>query len=147
MNDIPQEPTTVRVDLGTRSYDILIGPGLIDQLGQAIADRYGIVRAGIVSDSHVAPIYLARLEASLRAHGIEPVSFAVEAGEASKRLPVFETLVEDVVGSRLERGDVLIALGGGVGQRGGGVVESQDLFDLPGAVVVLQGPVHSTQGQ
>lgn len=114
MNDTAQEPTTVRVDLGARSYDILIGPGLIDQLGRAIADRYGTVRAGIVSDNHVAPIYLERLEASLRAQGIEPVSFAIEAGEASKRLPVFETLVEDVVGSRLERGDVLIALGGGV---------------------------------
>lgn len=109
-----QDPSTVRVDLGARSYDILIGSGLIDQLGPEIMKRYGTVRAGIVSDSHVGPIYRARLEASLRECGIEPVSFEVQAGEASKRLSVFETLVEDVVGSRLERGDVLIALGGGV---------------------------------
>ena len=109
-----QKTTNVRVELGERSYDILIGPNQIDTLGAAIKDRFGDVRAGIVSDTHVGPIYLARLENSLRAVGIEPVSFSIEAGEASKRLSVFETLIEDVVGSRLERGDVLIALGGGV---------------------------------
>lgn len=114
MSDMAPQPTTVRVDLGARSYDILIGSGLIDQLGEAVCDRYGKVRAGIVSDSDVAPIYRGRLEASLRANGIEPVCFEIAAGETSKRLPVFETLVEDVVGARLERGDVLIALGGGV---------------------------------
>lgn len=107
-------PTQVRVELGARSYDILIGTALLDGLGAEIVARYGIVRAGIVSDSSVAPLYRARIEASLKKAGIEPVFFEVAAGEASKCLSVFETLVEDVVGSRLERGDVLIALGGGV---------------------------------
>lgn len=108
------DPTQVRVDLGARSYDILIGTALMDSLGAEIIARYGTVRAGIVSDSSVAPLYQARIEASLIKAGIEPVFFEVAAGEASKCLSVFETLVEDVVGARLERGDVLIALGGGV---------------------------------
>jgi 3-dehydroquinate synthase len=107
-------PTQVRVELGARSYDILIGTALLDGLGAEIVARYGTVRAGIVSDSSVAPLYRARIEASLKQAGIEPVFFEVAAGEASKCLSVFETLVEDVVGARLERGDVLIALGGGV---------------------------------
>lgn len=107
-------PTQVRVELGARSYDILIGTALLDGLGAEIGARYGTVRAGIVSDSSVAPLYRARIEASLKQAGIEPVFFEVAAGEASKCLSVFETLVEDVVGARLERGDVLIALGGGV---------------------------------
>lgn len=108
------DPTKVRVALGARSYDILIGSDLMDSLGQEIAARFGTVRAGIVSDSTVAPIYRARIEASLEQAGIESVGFEVASGEASKSLPVFEKLVEEVVGSRLERGDVLIALGGGV---------------------------------
>ncbi len=107
-------PTQVQVELGARSYDILIGTALMDGLGAEIVARYGTVRAGIVSDSSVAPLYRARIEASLKQAGIEPIFFEVAAGEASKCLSVFETLVEDVVGARLERGDVLIALGGGV---------------------------------
>lgn len=107
-------PTQVRVELGARSYDILIGTALLDGLGAEIGARYGTVRAGIVSDSSVAPLYRARIEVSLKQAGIAPVFFEVAAGEASKCLSVFETLVEDVVGARLERGDVLIALGGGV---------------------------------
>lgn len=108
------DPTQVRVELGARSYDILIGSRLLDSLGTEIVARYGNVRAGIVSDSTVAPLYRARIEASLKQAGIEPVFFEIAAGESSKCLTVFETLVEDVVGARLERGDVLIALGGGV---------------------------------
>ncbi len=108
------DPTQVRVELGARSYDILIGSRLLDSLGAEIVARYGKVRAGIVSDSTVAPLYRARIEASLTQAGIAPVFFEIAAGESSKCLSVFETLVEDVVGARLERGDVLIALGGGV---------------------------------
>lgn len=111
---VETDPTQVRVELGERSYDILIGSRLMDTLGKEIVARYGSVRAGIVSDSTVAPLYRARVEASLKQAGIEPVFFEIAAGEASKCLTVFEALVEDVVGERLERGDVLIALGGGV---------------------------------
>ncbi|MEH6727167.1 MAG: 3-dehydroquinate synthase, partial [Hyphomicrobiales bacterium] len=59
------DPTQVRVDLGARSYDILIGSRLLDSLGAEIVARYGNVRVGIVSDSTVAPLYRARIEASL----------------------------------------------------------------------------------
>ncbi len=109
-----QDMTKVRVELGSRSYDIIIGANQIDGLGTALTERFGNVRAGIVSDTNVGPIYLERLENSLRKAGLDTVTFSVDAGEASKSLSVFETLVEDVVGARLERGDVLIALGGGV---------------------------------
>ncbi len=108
------DPTKVRVELGARSYDILIGSDLIARLGSEIVERFGRVRAGIVSDSQVAPLYRERIEASLQQAGLETVAFQINAGEASKSLSVFETLVEEVVGARLERGDVLIALGGGV---------------------------------
>lgn len=108
------DPTRLRVELGPRSYDILIGSNLIARLGSEIAERYGPVRAGIVSDSEVAPLYRKQIEAALKQAGLETVFFQIDAGETSKSLAVFETLVEEVVGARLERGDVLIALGGGV---------------------------------
>ncbi|HEV7283940.1 MAG TPA: iron-containing alcohol dehydrogenase, partial [Kaistia sp.] len=106
--------TTVRVALGERAYDILIGRGLIADAGRAIAERLPKVRAAIVTDETVGGFYLAALTASLAASGIDSVPVVVAPGEASKNFQTLETVTRAILAARLERGDIVIALGGGV---------------------------------
>lgn len=106
--------TSVPVALGSRSYDILIGRGLIADAGRAIAERLPKVRAAIVTDETVAGLHLATLTASLDAAGIGHVPVVVPPGESSKNFQTLETVTRAILAARLERGDIVIALGGGV---------------------------------
>lgn len=105
---------TVSVDLPGREYDILIGPGLVTNAAQAILGRLGKVKCGIVTDENVAQHYLAELEASLKAQGFHKGSVVIKPGEASKSFGVLGPVCEQLLEMQLERGDVVIALGGGV---------------------------------
>ncbi|MEP4379123.1 MAG: 3-dehydroquinate synthase [Alphaproteobacteria bacterium] len=114
MNSSAQSMRTIRVDLGARSYDIAIGPGLIDQAGTLLAERLGERRVVIITDTNVGPLYADRLDAALCQAGHQTRIITVAAGEASKSYAQLETLLEDLIDGGLERGSVLIALGGGV---------------------------------
>ena len=105
---------TVRVELGARSYDILIGEGLIGRAGAEIAARLPGVRAAVVTDGNVAARHAGALVESLKAAGIDATTVTVAPGEKSKSFAVLEEVVDAVLAARLERGDVVIALGGGV---------------------------------
>ncbi|MEX0347734.1 MAG: 3-dehydroquinate synthase [Rhizobiaceae bacterium] len=105
---------TVNVDLGSRSYDILIGPGLLDRAGQAIADRLPDVRAAIITDETVGEKYLGRLSQGLAAAGVSFAPISLPAGEKTKSFEALETVADHILGAKLERGDAVIALGGGV---------------------------------
>jgi 3-dehydroquinate synthase len=105
---------TVHVALGERAYDILIGPSLLDEAGAILAARFPGRRFGIVTDDQVAQAQLPRLVASLAAAGLHYDVITVPAGEASKCHAVLEQVVEGLLAARLERGDLVIALGGGV---------------------------------
>lgn len=113
-NTTPREPRTVRVDLGDRSYDILIGRQLIETAGTEIARRLPGVRAAIVTDETVAALHLRIVEESFDAAGIEHVACIIPPGEASKSFAVLEKTIDAILAARLERGDVIVALGGGV---------------------------------
>src|SRR5262249_46802577 len=104
----------VRVDLGDRSYDILIGPGLIAAAGAEIASRLKGRKMAVITDENVAPRYLEPLMASLRERGIDAVSLVLPAGEKTKSYEHLITVCETVLGARIERNDAVIALGGGV---------------------------------
>jgi len=106
--------TDVRVDLGDRSYDILIGRGLLEQAGAEIARRMPGVRAAIVTDDTVAALHLGTLRKSLEAAGIDHAVATVPPGEASKSFAMLEKVVDAILAARVERGDIVIALGGGV---------------------------------
>jgi len=106
--------TSVRVALGDRAYDILIGRGLIAEAGRAIAERLPKVRAAIVTDETVGGLHLAGLTASLAAAGIDSVPIVVAPGEGSKNFATLETVVRAILAARLERGDIVVAFGGGV---------------------------------
>ncbi|TCL72695.1 3-dehydroquinate synthase [Rhizobium sp. BK251] len=104
----------VHVPLGERAYDILIGPGLIARAGKEIASRLKGRKAAVITDEHVAPLYLDALVASLRAEGIEAASLVLPAGEKTKSFEHLMSVCDTVLAARIERNDTVIALGGGV---------------------------------
>ncbi|HWV42792.1 3-dehydroquinate synthase [Pseudorhodoplanes sp.] len=108
------DPIIVDVALAGRSYDIVIGRGLLEELGERIAALRPGARVAIVTDEVVAAQHLAQAEASLAKAGIASSRVIVPAGEASKSYAVFERVCEDVIAARIERGDLIVALGGGV---------------------------------
>lgn len=105
---------TITVALGPRSYDILIGSKLLAQAGALISDLRPGVKCSIVTDENVAAHHLAPLEASLAQAGIASASVILPAGEGSKSFSVLTELVETLLSHKIERGDLVIALGGGV---------------------------------
>ncbi len=108
------EGQIVRVGLGERAYDIVIGRGLIGQAGRRIASAFPGVRAAIVSDSNVAARHLSALETSLSEAGIDHTAVVMEPGEKTKNFDALQHVVDAVLAARLERGDIVVALGGGV---------------------------------
>ena len=104
----------VTVALGARSYDILIGEGLIDRAGEEITARLAGARAVVVTDETVARLHLPRLEIALAGAGIAASTLTLPAGETTKSFAHLERTVDAILAARLERGDVVIALGGGV---------------------------------
>jgi 3-dehydroquinate synthase len=108
------DPTIVNVALGARSYDIVIGRGVLASLGARIAALRPGAKTVIVTDDNVARYHLEPAEAALRRAGVETSRVIVPAGEASKSYRVFEEVCEAIVASRIERGDLVVALGGGV---------------------------------
>jgi 3-dehydroquinate synthase len=109
------DPIVVNVALGERSYDILIGRGQLASLGQKIAALRPGAKVGIVTDETVMRHHLAAAEAALATAGIvAATSVTVPAGESSKSFPVLERVCEALVAARVERADLVVALGGGV---------------------------------
>jgi 3-dehydroquinate synthase len=107
------EPIIVNVALGARSYDIVIGRGVIGSLGERIKALRPGARVAIVSDETVARHCLAAAQQALS--GIAAAApVVVPPGEGSKSFPVFERVCEALIESRIERGDLVLALGGGV---------------------------------
>ncbi|UDL88134.1 3-dehydroquinate synthase [Mesorhizobium sp. PAMC28654] len=107
-------PVVVEVGLGDRAYDILIGSGLLSRAGSEIARRLPGTRAAVVTDDNVAAAHLETLKAGLATGGIQPAVITMPPGEKTKSFAHLEEVVDGVLAAKLERGDVVIALGGGV---------------------------------
>ncbi|NOX72241.1 MAG: 3-dehydroquinate synthase [Alphaproteobacteria bacterium] len=105
---------TLKVDLGARAYDILIGEGLLEDAGRHIAPLLRRPKVAIVSDENVAGLHLATLEAALNGQGISTSALRLPAGEATKNWRALEQVVEWLLSEKIERDDVVIAFGGGV---------------------------------
>lgn len=108
------DPITVNVGLGDRAYDIVIGRNVLPSLGARIAALRPGVRTAIVTDKTVARHWLKATEETLAAAGIPTSHIAVEEGEGSKSYVGLETVSEALVAAKIERNDLVIALGGGV---------------------------------
>ncbi len=109
-----QSETTIEVKLPGRNYPIVIGEGLIASAGRRIASVLPGARCAVVSDQNVGALYLAPLKATLEAEGLFLGDAVVAAGEASKSFPVLARLCETLLKLGVERGDCVVALGGGV---------------------------------
>ncbi len=108
------EPIVVQVALAERAYDIVIGRGLLASLGARTKALRPGARTVIVTDENVAKAHLAAAEASLASAGIESSAIVVPPGEGSKNIATFERVCEAIIAARIERGDLAVALGGGV---------------------------------
>ena len=107
-------PSRVTVALGARSYDILVGPGLLADAASWLEPVIKSKRAMIVSDTRVAAHYAHKLELQLKELGIESELLTVEAGEGAKSFGVLEALLENMLALTPDRKTPVIALGGGV---------------------------------
>jgi 3-dehydroquinate synthase len=108
------DPIVVEVALGARSYDIVIGRGTLPSLGQRLAALRPGAKAAIVTDATVARHHLAAAESALALGRVGVTVVTVPAGEGSKSFGVFEHVCEALIEARIERGDLVVALGGGV---------------------------------
>jgi len=104
---------TVPVPLGDRAYDIHVGRGLLDEAGRRIA-ALGARAAAIVTDGHVGPLYAGTLATSLEQHGLRTATVTLPPGEATKSYASLEQVCDAILAAKIERGDLVVALGGGV---------------------------------
>ena len=105
---------TVHVPLGDRAYDVVIGQGLLAGAAELIAPLLHRPRVAIVTDETVAAAHLPALQAALAEGGIASTALRLPPGEATKAWPQFSRTVEWLLEQKVERRDIVIALGGGV---------------------------------
>ena len=106
--------TRVPVALGGRSYDILIGEGLLAQAGALVRPLLSRPFTVIVTDKTVAALHLEALEAGLGAAGIDSEAVVLPPGEATKSMAMLDRLLQRLLELKVERDDLILAFGGGV---------------------------------
>ena len=104
----------LRIELGDRGYDIHVGDGLIDKAGELIAGASKGRAAAIVTNRRIGDLYAGRLVESLKKSGISAGVITIPAGERYKTLGTVARVYEKLLDLRLDRGGIVIGLGGGV---------------------------------
>ncbi len=104
----------VSVELGARRYDIYVEDGLVDAAGALLGPLLRRPFAAIVSDANVDAVHGERLRDSLSSAGVQYETIVLPPGEATKSFSHLESLTEALLGLGVERGDLVIAFGGGV---------------------------------
>ncbi|MFM8607118.1 MAG: 3-dehydroquinate synthase [Hyphomicrobiales bacterium] len=104
----------VKVDLPGRAYDIVIGSGLLETVGERIAALGKGLSVAIITDENVAQHHLATLQNSLQNSDIRSHAVVLPPGEKTKSMAMVTKVVDEILVAKLERGDLVIALGGGV---------------------------------
>lgn len=109
------QPLSVRLDAASGASDIHVAPGAIAGIGERTKQRWpNAQRAWIVTDANVGPLHAAATESWLREAGLSVATHVVPSGEGSKSLSTAGELYDWLLGNGVERGDVIVALGGGV---------------------------------
>ena len=106
----------VNVDLGLRSYEVRVGPGLLAELGETVREQFRPSSVVVISDDAVASIYGEACLASLRNTGLRAEMLTFPAGEPSKTLDTYAGLMDGLLGldDPIDRDTAIVALGGGV---------------------------------
>jgi shikimate kinase/3-dehydroquinate synthase len=107
-------PRRVSVRLSKASYDVLIGTNLLSRAGHLMTSSMPQKRCVIVTDSTVAALHLFALQQSLTDSSIAYETIIVPAGEASKSIETWDTVVEGLLAHAVDRRTTIVALGGGV---------------------------------
>ncbi|MBF0455898.1 MAG: 3-dehydroquinate synthase [Magnetococcales bacterium] len=105
---------TLPLDLAERSYQIIIGPNLLESLGEQLAPLLSGRQIAVVSNETVAPLYLSRVVSALEKSGFRVVPVILPDGEQYKNWQSLETIFDTLIENRFERSSTLLALGGGV---------------------------------
>ncbi len=105
---------TVPVELGARRYEVRIGAGLVARAGAEIAPLLRRPRVAVVTEENVAALHLDTLRAGLEAEGVASEALILPPGESTKSWPQLERVTEWLLEQKVERRDIVIALGGGV---------------------------------
>lgn len=121
---------TVHID-ASRSYDVRIGRGLLDDCGRQIAERVRCASTAVVADDTVYALYGERVCASLEAAGVRTVCYVFPHGEKSKNLLEYAKILNFLAENRVTRADALVALGGGVTGDLGGFAAATYLRGIP----------------
>lgn len=98
----------------SREYQVIIGSGLMPELGKYVSALKAPGKAAIISDSNVWPLYGLAAESSLRNAGFDVLHHCFNAGEASKNAETYLNILNFLAENQLTRSDIIIALGGGV---------------------------------
>jgi 3-dehydroquinate synthase len=121
----------VKVPLGSRSYNIKVGDGLLPRLGAECAQLKLGQRCAVITDANVGRHFAKTAMKSLAASGFDAVLVTVPAGEKSKRLAMVEKCYDALAAHRLERKSFVVALGGGVVGDLAGFVAATYLRGIP----------------
>src|SRR5262245_53741654 len=105
---------SVRVGLGERSYDIVVGRGLLAEADKHVGPLLARPRVAIVTDTNVEALHLGTLTQALARGGISSSTVVLPAGEETKNFRELEALLDKLLDARIERSDTILALGGGV---------------------------------
>ncbi|HLL49463.1 MAG TPA: shikimate kinase, partial [Thermomicrobiales bacterium] len=109
------KPLQVQLNAASGASNIHVAPGALADIGVRIREQWPHARrAWIVTDGNVGPIHAAWAESALLETGITPCTYAVAPGEGSKSLGTAGQLYDWLLGNGVERGDVVVALGGGM---------------------------------
>ena len=111
---VVNEHNKLRIDLKENSYDIIIEHGLLSNLGTLISQKFVKPKTFIVTDNNISVHWLEQTIESLSAQGISPKVLEVPAGENTKSFINLEKIIDQLLESKVDRGSLLIALGGGV---------------------------------
>lgn len=103
----------ITVSLDARSYDIHVGPGLLNDAGRLIAP-FARGPLPVVTDANVAYLHLDRVLGVLEQAGLEPKPITLDAGEGTKSFFWLEKLIAELIATGVDRGGLVVALGGGV---------------------------------
>jgi shikimate kinase/3-dehydroquinate synthase len=109
------QPLSLGLEAASGVSQIRVGPGAISRIGDWVRDRWPEARhAWIVTDGNVGPLHAAATEDRLRELGLDVSTHTVAPGEGSKSLATAGDLYDWLLGGGVERGDIVVALGGGV---------------------------------
>ncbi len=126
-----RSPRRLSVVLPSTSYDLVIGEDLLARAGALLAPRIEQKRAVVVTDENVARLHLPTLLKGLAETAITASQIVVPAGEASKSLESWQSVVDQLLEARVERRTMVIALGGGVVGDLAGFAAATTLRGLP----------------